>query len=130
MIVHYIDNLDAKVAGVKEYMMENMEDGTWTPFTGSMNRVFIKPRKVSMEIRRVFVDKLKIKNNLVLITGPMQNYISSVLRKNTGDRIDIIDGKGYLYRCTVNSIKVRKYSSRYLMLFIVLKKSDPKSRSV
>jgi len=32
LIVHYIDNLDAKVAGVKEYMMENMEDGTWTTF--------------------------------------------------------------------------------------------------
>ena len=49
-----------------------------------------------MEIRRVFVDKLKIKNNLVLITGPMQKYIGSVLRKNAGDRIDLIDGKDYL----------------------------------
>jgi len=92
-----------------------------------MNRVFIKPRKVSMEIRRVFVDKLKIKNNLVLITGPMQNYISSVLRKNTGDRIDIIDGKGYLYRCTVNSIKSKEV---FLQILDVVHRPEEKRPKV
>lgn len=30
LIVHYIDNLDAKVMGVREHMKENMEDETWT----------------------------------------------------------------------------------------------------
>jgi 16S rRNA (uracil1498-N3)-methyltransferase len=58
-----------------------------------------------MEIRRVFVDKIKMKNGLTLVTGPMQKYICSVLRKDAGDRIDVIDGKGYLYRCTINSVK-------------------------
>lgn len=58
-----------------------------------------------MEIRRVFVDKLKMRNGLVLLAGPMHKYICSVLRKSVGDRVDLIDGKGYLYRCTINSIK-------------------------
>ncbi|MCX8022921.1 MAG: 16S rRNA (uracil(1498)-N(3))-methyltransferase [Syntrophorhabdaceae bacterium] len=58
-----------------------------------------------MEIRRVFVDKLKIKNGMVLVAGPVQKYITNVLRKAVGERIDLIDGKGYLYRCTINSIK-------------------------
>jgi len=58
-----------------------------------------------MEIRRVFVDKLKMRNGMVLLAGPMHKYICSVLRKSAGDRIDLIDGKGYLYRCTINSIK-------------------------
>ena len=80
-----------------------------------------------MEIRRVFVDKLKIKNNLVLITGPMQNYISSVLRKNTGDRIDIIDGKGYLYRCTVNSIKSKEV---FLQILDVVHRPEEKRPKV
>jgi 3'-5' exoribonuclease len=30
LIIHYLDNLDAKVMGVKEHMRDNMEDGTWT----------------------------------------------------------------------------------------------------
>ncbi len=58
-----------------------------------------------MEIRRVFVDKLKIKNGKVLLAGPNFKYIVTVLRKSPGERIDLIDGKGYLYRCTINSIK-------------------------
>jgi 3'-5' exoribonuclease len=32
LIVHYIDNLDAKVMGVKEHMRENMADGLWTDY--------------------------------------------------------------------------------------------------
>ena len=58
-----------------------------------------------MEIRRVFVDKLKIKNGMVLLAGPVLKYIVGVLRKGPGDRIDLIDGKGYLYRSTIQSIK-------------------------
>jgi 16S rRNA (uracil1498-N3)-methyltransferase len=58
-----------------------------------------------MEIRRVFVDKLKIKNGMVLLAGPMHKYIIGVLRKRPGDRIDLIDGKGYLYRSTIQSVK-------------------------
>jgi 16S rRNA (uracil1498-N3)-methyltransferase len=58
-----------------------------------------------MEIRRVFVDKLKIKNGMALLAGPMYKYIVTVLRKAAGERIDLIDGKGYLYRCVINNIK-------------------------
>lgn len=61
-----------------------------------------------MEIRRVFVDKLKIKNGMALLTGPMHKYIITVLRKTIGERVDLIDGKGYLYRCTINSIKSKE----------------------
>ena len=32
MIVHYLDNLDAKVMGVKEYMKDNMEDEKWSEY--------------------------------------------------------------------------------------------------
>jgi len=32
LIVHYIDNLDAKVMGVKEHMKESMEDELWTTY--------------------------------------------------------------------------------------------------
>src|SRR5664280_1453185 len=58
-----------------------------------------------MEIRRVFVDKLKLKNGMALVAGPMFKYIVTVLRKSAGERIDLIDGKGYLYRCLVHGIK-------------------------
>jgi 16S rRNA (uracil1498-N3)-methyltransferase len=58
-----------------------------------------------MEIRRVFIDRLKMKNGSVLVNGPTCKYITGVLRKNTGDRIDVIDGKGYLYRCVIQGAK-------------------------
>lgn len=32
MVVHYLDNLDAKVMGVKEHMKESMEDEKWSQF--------------------------------------------------------------------------------------------------
>lgn len=32
LIIHYIDNLDAKVMGVKEHMKESMEDELWTTY--------------------------------------------------------------------------------------------------
>lgn len=32
LIVHYLDNLDAKVMGVKEYMKDNMEDERWSEY--------------------------------------------------------------------------------------------------
>ncbi len=32
LVVHYLDNLDAKVVGVREHMNENMEDETWTAY--------------------------------------------------------------------------------------------------
>lgn len=32
IIIHYIDNLDAKVMGVKEHMREKMEDDRWTEY--------------------------------------------------------------------------------------------------
>jgi 16S rRNA (uracil1498-N3)-methyltransferase len=58
-----------------------------------------------MEVRRIFVDKLKMKNGMVLITGPSCKYILTVLRKAVGERIDVLDGKGYLYRCVINGTK-------------------------
>lgn len=32
LIIHYIDNLDAKVMGVKEHMLDKMEDERWTEY--------------------------------------------------------------------------------------------------
>ena len=32
LVIHYLDNLDAKVAGVREFMQENMEDEIWTQY--------------------------------------------------------------------------------------------------
>jgi 3'-5' exoribonuclease len=32
LIIHYIDNLDAKVMGVREHMKENMEDDLWSTY--------------------------------------------------------------------------------------------------
>ena len=32
LVVHYLDNLDAKVVGVREHMQENMDDETWTQY--------------------------------------------------------------------------------------------------
>jgi 16S rRNA (uracil1498-N3)-methyltransferase len=61
-----------------------------------------------MEVRRVFVDRLKIKNGMALLAGPMYKYIVTVLRKAVGERIDLMDGKGYLYRCIINNIKGRE----------------------
>ena len=58
-----------------------------------------------MEVRRVFVDKLKMKNGMVLVTGPNCKYILTVLRKSADERLDVMDGKGYLYRCTMHGIK-------------------------
>ena len=58
-----------------------------------------------MEVRRIFVDKLKMKNGMVLITGPSGKYVLTVLRKAVGERIDVMDGNGYLYHCVIYSIK-------------------------
>jgi 16S rRNA (uracil1498-N3)-methyltransferase len=80
-----------------------------------------------MEIRRVFVDKLKIKNGMALLTGPMYKYIITVLRKTTGDRIDLIDGKGYLYRCTINGIKGKEL---YLQVLDVVHHPEEKRPKV
>jgi len=80
-----------------------------------------------MEVRRVFVDKLKIKNGMVLVTGPVHRYITNVLRKTAGDRIDVIDGKGYLYRCTINSVKNKEL---YLMVADVIHCPDEKKPKV
>ena len=80
-----------------------------------------------MEIRRVFVDKLKMRNGLVLLTGPMHKYICTVLRKNAGERIDLIDGKGYLYRCTINSVKNKEL---FLQVLDVVHHADEKRPKV
>ncbi|MDD3845527.1 MAG: RsmE family RNA methyltransferase [Syntrophorhabdaceae bacterium] len=80
-----------------------------------------------MEIRRVFVDKLKIKNGMVLLTGPMHRYIIGVLRKHPGDRVDLIDGKGYLYRSTIQSVKGKEL---YLQVLDVVHKPQEKRPKV
>ncbi len=80
-----------------------------------------------MEVRRVFVDKLKIKNGLALLAGPMYKYIVSVLRKTTGDRIDLIDGKGYLYGCTISGIKSKEL---YLQVVDVVHHPEEKRSKV
>jgi len=32
LVIHYLDNLDAKVVGVREHMQEHMDDETWTQY--------------------------------------------------------------------------------------------------
>ena len=76
-----------------------------------------------MEIRRVFVDKLKMKNGMAVVAGPMHKYIATVLRKTEGDKINLIDGKGYLYRCVINSIKSKEI---YLQILEVVHKPEEK----
>ncbi len=80
-----------------------------------------------MEIRRVFVDKLKMKNNMAVVTGPVHKYITAVLRKSEGDKINLIDGKGYLYRCIVGAIKSKEL---YLQLLDVVHKPEEKRPKV
>jgi len=80
-----------------------------------------------MEIRRVFIDRLKMKNGLVLLNGPIHKYVCGVLRKTVGDRIDLIDGKGYLYRCTISSIKNKEL---YLQVMDVVHHPDEKRPKV
>lgn len=80
-----------------------------------------------MEIRRVFVDKLKMKNNMALVTGPVHKYIAAVLRKSEGDKINLIDGKGYLYRCVVGAIKSKEL---YLQILDVVHKPEEKRPKV
>jgi 16S rRNA (uracil1498-N3)-methyltransferase len=57
-----------------------------------------------MEVRRVFVDELKMEDGLALIQGHLHKYVVKVLRKGPGDRIDLLDGKWRLHHCTVRSI--------------------------
>ena len=56
------------------------------PSPGLMIRVFIKPGRWSMGIRRVFLNSLKKKTNIVLIPGQMRNIIGRFLGKIPGDR--------------------------------------------
>ncbi len=62
-----------------------------------------------------------------LVAGPMYKYIATVLRKTEGDRIDLIDGKGYLYRCVINSIKSREL---YVQILDVVHKPEEKRPKV
>jgi 16S rRNA (uracil1498-N3)-methyltransferase len=80
-----------------------------------------------MEVRRIFVDKLKMKNGMVLITGPNCKYLLSVLRKSAGDRIDVIDDKGYLYRCTISSARGKEV---YLQVVDVVHHPEEKKPKV
>lgn len=80
-----------------------------------------------MEIRRVFVDKLKMKNGMAIVAGPMHKYIATVLRKTEGDKINLIDGKGYLYRCVIGSIKSKEI---YLQILEVVHKPEEKRPKV
>jgi 16S rRNA (uracil1498-N3)-methyltransferase len=80
-----------------------------------------------MEVRRIFVDKLKMKNGMVLVTGPSCKYILTVLRKTPGDRIDVMDGKGYLYRCTIHTVKGKEI---YLHVMDAVHHPDEKKTKV
>ena len=64
-----------------------------------------------------------MKNNMALLAGPMYKYIVTVLRKAIGERIDLIDGKGYFYRCVINSIKGKEL---YLQILEAVHRPDEK----
>ncbi|MCS7281324.1 MAG: 16S rRNA (uracil(1498)-N(3))-methyltransferase [Desulfobacterota bacterium] len=80
-----------------------------------------------MEVRRIFVDKVKAKNGLIFVTGPMYRYVVNVLRKAPGDRIDLIDGKGYLYRAHIHSVKKKEV---YFKILDVVYHPEEKKRKV
>ena len=42
LIVHYLDNLDAKVMGVKEHLKANMEDERWSGYHRLYESYFYK----------------------------------------------------------------------------------------
>ena len=42
LIVHYLDNLDAKVMGVKEHLKENMQDEHWSEYHRLYESYFYK----------------------------------------------------------------------------------------
>ncbi len=73
------------------------------------------------------MDKIKSKNGLVLVAGQTYKYLVDVLRKAPGDRIDVIDGKGYLYRAQIHTIKSRE---AYLKIFDVIYCPEEKKRRV
>jgi 16S rRNA (uracil1498-N3)-methyltransferase len=58
-----------------------------------------------MEIRRIFIDKPRMKNGMFVLTGPQLKYVATVIRKEPGDRVDLLDGKGYLYHCLIQAIR-------------------------
>lgn len=80
-----------------------------------------------MEVRRVYIDKAKVKNGLLFATGPLYRYIVTVLRKSPGERIDLIDGKGYLYRAQIHAIKKREV---YFKILDVVHKPEEKKPKV
>jgi 16S rRNA (uracil1498-N3)-methyltransferase len=49
------------------------------------------------------------------------------LRKTEGDKINLIDGKGYLYRCVINSIKSKEI---FLQILEVVHKPEEKKPKV
>lgn len=47
MIIHYLDNLDAKVEGVKAHFEEGMEDGKWSTYHRVYESRFLRVKEVS-----------------------------------------------------------------------------------
>lgn len=57
-----------------------------------------------MELKRFFVEKENIKENLVEIRGEEHSHLSKVLRFKTGFRLIVCDNSGTDYFCTVDKI--------------------------
>lgn len=68
-----------------------------------------------------------MKNGMAIVTGPMHKYIATVLRKTEGDKINLIDGKGYLYGCVIDGIKSKEI---YLQILDVVHKPEEKRPKV
>ncbi len=68
-----------------------------------------------METRRIFVDKAITGEGLVgPLTGPLYRYVTVVLRKTKGDRIDLFDSGGSLHHCIVDDVKQKGVYLRIL----------------
>ena len=42
LLLNYLDEIDSKINGVREFMAANESDGNWTPYHGAMGRHFFK----------------------------------------------------------------------------------------
>ncbi|HEY3277642.1 MAG TPA: 16S rRNA (uracil(1498)-N(3))-methyltransferase [Syntrophorhabdaceae bacterium] len=61
-----------------------------------------------MEVKRIVVDTLEIEDGLARLRGPLTKYIVTVLRKNPGERLDLIDREGRFYHCSIRTVKGRE----------------------
>lgn len=67
-----------------------------------------------MERRRIFIDKVDFMDGTEILTGPAFKYVARVLRRTTGDPIDLVDNAGCLHRCVINAVGKQEITVKVL----------------